>query len=108
VVASAAGSLDRTEPIGCDTIGVDYKSATIKIDGVRSRVWAETDTAKKLAVMDGGLPAGDSGARHRGRRAKRSPATGRRSTSRRTAIQAGRVLRVLGTDALYILEADPQ
>ena len=66
-VASAAGIvLDRTGPIGCDAIGVDYKSATIKIDAASDPdVWAETDTGKKLAVkwtagfqpVDAGAPA---------------------------------------------------
>ena len=43
--------LTRTGPIGCDAIGVDYKSATIKIDAAADPdVWAETDAGKKLAV----------------------------------------------------------
>ena len=43
--------LDRTPPIGCDAIGVDYTSATIRIDAASDPdVWAETDAAKKLAV----------------------------------------------------------
>ena len=43
--------LDRTPPIGCDAVGVDYTSATIRIDPASDPdVWAETDAAKKLAV----------------------------------------------------------
>ena len=51
-VASGAGIvLDRTGPIGCDSIGVDYTSATIRIDAASApNVWAETNAAKKLAV----------------------------------------------------------
>ena len=51
-VASASGIvLQRTEANSCDTIGIDYKSATIKIDEASDPdVWAETDTGKKLAV----------------------------------------------------------
>ena len=50
--ASAAGIvLQRTGQMGCDTIGIDYKSATIKIDATSDPdVWAETDTERKLAV----------------------------------------------------------
>ena len=54
--ASPAGSaggivLDRTPPIGCDSIGIDYKSANIRIDAASDPdVWAETDTGKKLSV----------------------------------------------------------
>ena len=56
VAASAAASgagivLDRTPAIGCDAVGVDYKSATIRIDPASDPdVWAETEAAKKLAV----------------------------------------------------------
>ncbi len=51
--ASSSGGivLARTGPIGCDAIGVDYTSATIKIDAASDPdVWAETNTGKKLAV----------------------------------------------------------
>src|SRR6478735_6975820 len=51
--ASSSGGivLTRTGAIGCDAIGVDYKSATIKIDAAADPdVWAETDAGKKLAV----------------------------------------------------------
>jgi hypothetical protein len=51
-IASGTGIvLTRTGPVGCDAIGVDYKSATIKIDAASDPdVWAETDTGKKIAV----------------------------------------------------------
>ena len=51
-VASGAGIvLARTGPIGCDAIGVDYTSATIKVDAASDPdVWAETDAGKKLAL----------------------------------------------------------
>jgi hypothetical protein len=51
-IGSAAGIvLQRTGPIGCDSIGIDYKSATIKIDAAADPdVWAETEIGKKLAV----------------------------------------------------------
>jgi hypothetical protein len=43
--------LQQIEPIGSDAIGVDYKSATIKIDAASDPdVRAETDTGKKLAI----------------------------------------------------------
>ena len=52
--SQATGSgivLERTGPIGCDTIGVDYTSATIKIDAASDPdVWAETNTGQKLEV----------------------------------------------------------
>ena len=50
--ASASGIvLQRTGPIGCDSIGVDYKSATIKIDAAADpAVWADADTGTKLAI----------------------------------------------------------
>ena len=113
-VASAAGIvLDRTEPIGCDTIGIDYKSATIKIDAASDPdVWAETDTAKKLAVKwTAGFQPVDAGAP-----AVRGP-KGEEVARDGTMIDVpadGSYPRLvgyfvcLGTDALYILEADPQ
>ena len=65
VVASATGIvLQRTEAIGCDTIGIDYTSATIKIDAASDPdVWAETESGKKLAVnWTAGFTATDAGA----------------------------------------------
>lgn len=51
-LASASGIvLERTGPIGCDSIGVDYTSATIKIDAASDpNVWAVTEVGKKLAA----------------------------------------------------------
>jgi hypothetical protein len=53
-ISSASGIvLERTGPIGCDSIGVNYKSATINIDPASDpAVWAGTDTAVpgKIAV----------------------------------------------------------
>jgi hypothetical protein len=51
-LASASGIiLQRTGPIACDSIGVDYTSATIRIDAASDPdVWAEANTGKKLAV----------------------------------------------------------
>ena len=43
--------LERTGPVGCDSIGVDYTAVTINIDvSSEPDVWAGTDTAKKIAV----------------------------------------------------------
>jgi hypothetical protein len=64
-VGSAGGIvLDRTPPIGCDSIGIDYKAATIRIDAASDPdVWAGTDTGKKLAVKwTDGFTATDGGA----------------------------------------------
>ena len=114
--SQAAGSgivLERTGPIGCDTIGVDYTSATIKIDAASDPdVWAETDTANKLAVKwTAGFQPVDAGAS-----AIRGP-KGEEVARDGTKIDLpadGSYPRLagyfvcLGTDALYILEADPQ
>lgn len=112
-VASGAGIvLHRNGPIGCDAIGVDYTSATIRIDADSDPdVWAETDTAKKLAVkwtdgfhaIDGSAPAilgpkGEEVARD----------------GTKVDAPAAAYPRLAGyfvcpaPDALYILETDPQ
>ena len=101
-VASAAGIvLDRTESVGCDTIGIDYKSATIKIDAASDPdVWAETETGKKLAVkwtagflpVDAGAPADPWTEGRRGRPRR----NGDRRPRGRQLSQVGRVLRVPG------------
>jgi hypothetical protein len=113
-VASAAGIvLERTESVGCDTIGIDYKSATIKIDPASDPdVWAETETGKKLAVKwTAGFEPVDAGA----------PAI--RGPKGEEVARDGTVISVpadgsypelvgyfvcLAPDALYILEAAPQ
>ena len=83
-VASGTGIvLDRTPPIGCDAVGVDYTSATIRIDPASDPdVWAETEAAKKLAVKwtDGFTRRTETRPRSSARRARKSLTTGRRST----------------------------
>lgn len=114
--AAASGSagivLTRTGPIGCDAIGVDYKSATIKIDAASDPdVWAETDTGKKIPVSwtDGFAatdatppvingPKGEEVARDGTKIALPADANPR---------LAGYFV-CLGPDAIYILETDPQ
>ena len=113
-VASGAGIvLQRTGPIGCDAIGVDYKSATLQIDAASDPdVWAETETGKKLAInWTDGFTATDGDAPvingPKGEEVARDgtkidvPADG--SYPR----LAGYFV-CLSPDALYILEADPQ
>jgi hypothetical protein len=112
--SSAAGLvLQRTGPIGCDTIGIDYKSATIKIDAASDPdVWAETDTGKKLAVnwTDGFSATDGSAPVIRGPKGEEVARNG-------TVIDLpadGSYPRLVGyfvctsTDALYVLETDPQ
>jgi hypothetical protein len=104
--------LDRTPPIGCDAVGVDYTSATIRIDPASDPdVWAETDAAKKLTVKwtdgfkatDGSTPTivGPKGEEvaHDGTKVDVPAAAYPRL--------AGYFV-CLGTDAIYVLEADPQ
>jgi hypothetical protein len=110
--SAAAIVLQRTGQIGCDTIGIDYKSATIKIDPASDPdVWAETDTGKKIAVnwtagfiaTDGAAPVikgpkGEEVARH-GTKIDVPAAAYPRLVG---------YLVCLGPEALYILETDPQ
>jgi hypothetical protein len=104
--------LQRTGPIGCDSIGIDYTSATIRIDAASDPdVWAETEAGKKLAVnwtqgfsaQDGPPPVilgpkGDEVAKD----------------GTRIDVPAAAYPRLvgyfvcLGTDAIYVLETDPQ
>jgi len=112
---AASGSgivLTRTPPIGCDAIGVDYTSATIKIDPASDPdVWAETNAGKKLALKwtdgftakDGsppviGGPKGEEVARDGTKIDIPADANPR---------LAGYFV-CLGTDAISILETDPQ
>jgi hypothetical protein len=112
-IASAAGIvLERTEPTGCDAIGIDYKSATIKIDPASDPdVWAETETGKKLAIKwTTGFSATDGSA----------PVI--RGPKGEEVARDGTVIDVpdaayprlagyfvcLAPDALYVLETDPQ
>ncbi len=112
-LASAAGIvLQRTGPVGCDSIGIDYKSATIKIDAASDPdVWAETDTGKKIAVnwTDGFTATDGSAPVIRGPKGEEVARDG-------TVIDvpAGANPRLvgyfvcLGPGALYVLETDPQ
>jgi hypothetical protein len=112
-LGSAAGIvLQRTGPIGCDAIGVDYKSATIKIDAASDPdVWAETDTGMKITVYwTEGFTATDGNA------PVINGPTGEEVARDGTVIDvpAGAYPRLagyfvcLGPEALYVLETDPQ
>jgi hypothetical protein len=111
--SSASGIvLQRSGQVGCDTIGVDYTSATIKIDAASDPdVWAETDTGKKLAVYwtDGftatdGPPPVINGPK--GEEVARDGTV--------IVVPAGAYPRLVGyfvclaPEALYIQETDPQ
>ena len=111
--SSASGIvLQRSGQVGCDTIGVDYKSATIKIDAASDPdVWAETDTGKKLAVnWTGGFTATDGDAPvingPKGEEVARDGTV--------IVVPDGAYPRLVGyfvclaPDALYIQETDPQ
>ena len=104
--------LDRTAPISCDAVGVDYTSATIRIDPASDPdVWAETAAAKKLAVKwtdgfnatDGSTPTivGPKGEEvaHDGTKIDVPAAAYPRL--------AGYFV-CLGTDTIYVLETVPQ
>ena len=112
-VASGAGIvLDRTPPIGCDTIGVDYKSATIRIDPASDPdVWAETEAAKKLAVKwtDGFSTTNGSPPTIIGPKGEEVAHDGTKIDVPSDAYPrlVGYFV-CLGPDALYILETDPQ
>jgi hypothetical protein len=112
LASASAIVLQRTESTGCDTIGVDYKSATIKIDAASDPdVWAETDTGKKLAVnWTAGFSATDG-----------TPPVIRGPKGEEVAhdgtvidVPDGAYPRLVGyfvclaPDALYVLETDPQ
>ena len=112
-LASAAGIvLQRTGPIGCDAIGVDYKSATIRIDAASDPdVWAETDTGRKIAVnWTAGFTATDGSAPViRGPKGEEVARDGTRID-----VPAAANPRLVGyfvclaPEALYVLETDPQ
>ena len=112
-VASGAGIvLTRTGPVGCDAIGVDYKSATIKIDAASDpHVWAETDTGKKFAVKwtDGFTATGGTPPVINGRKGEEVARDGTKIDVPADANPrlAGYFV-CLGTDTLYVLETDPQ
>jgi len=104
--------LARTGPIGCDAIGVDYTSATIKIDAASDPdVWAETDAGKKVTIAwTDGFTATDATPPvingPKGEEVARDGTT--------IVVPADAYPRVagyfvcLGPDAIYVLEADPQ
>ena len=110
--SASAIVLQRSGQVGCDTIGVDYKSATIKIDAASDPdVWAETDTGKKLVVnwtggftATGGPPPVINGLK--GEEVARDGTV--------IVVPAGAYPRLVGyfvclaPDALYIQETDPQ
>lgn len=65
IASSGSVVLERTGPIGCDSIGVDYKSVTINIDAASDPdVWGGTDTESpgKIAVKwtDGFTATGET------------------------------------------------
>jgi hypothetical protein len=112
-LASAAGiALQRSGQNGCDTIGVDYTSATIKIDAASDPdVWAETDTGKKIAVnWTAGFTATDGSAPViRGPKGEEVARDG--TTIDVPADAYPRLVGYfvcLGSEALYVLETDPQ
>jgi len=115
--ASAVGSaggivLDRTPSTGCDAVGVDYTSATIRIDPASDPdVWAETNAAKKLAVKwtDGFKATEGSTLTIVGPKGEEVAHDGTKIDVPAAAYPrlAGYFV-CLGTDAIYILEADPQ
>jgi hypothetical protein len=98
--ASAAGIvLQRTGPIGCDAIGIDYKSATIKIDAASDPdVWAETETGKKLTVSwtDGFTATNGDAPVINGPKGEEVARDQDRRPGGRLLSEAGRVLRVPG------------
>jgi hypothetical protein len=112
-LASGTGIvLTRTGPIGCDAIGVDYKSATIKIDAASDPdLWAETDTGKKIAVKwtDGFTTTDASPPVINGPKGEEVARDGTRIDVPPDANPrlAGYFV-CLGPDALYVLATDPQ
>lgn len=111
--SSAAGIvLKRTGPIGCDAIGVDYTSATIKIDAASDPdVWAETNAGKKLAVSwtDGFTATGGSPPVIQGLKGEEVARDGTKIDvpAAATPRLAGYFV-CLGPEALFVLETDPQ
>jgi hypothetical protein len=112
-VASGTGiMLDRTAPIACDAVGVDYTSATIRIDPASDPdVWAETDAAKKLAVKwtDGFKATNGSPPTIVGPKGEEVAHDGTKVDVPAAAYPrlAGYFV-CLSSDALYVLETDPQ
>ena len=113
VLSSGAGIvLQRTGPIGCDAIGVDYTSATIKIDAASDPdVWAETNAGKKLTVSwtDGFTAVDASPPVINGPKGEEVARDGTEIDVPAAANPrlAGYFV-CLGPDALSVLETDPQ
>jgi hypothetical protein len=114
MASSGSIVLERTGPIGCDAIGVNYKSATINIDAATDpNVWAGTDTASpgKIAVKwtDGFTATDGPEIVIRGPKGEEVARDG-------TVIDvpAGAYPRLAGyfvclaPEAIYVLETDPQ
>ena len=104
--------LARTGPIGCDTIGVDYTSATIKIDAASDPdVWAETEAGKKLTIAwtDGFTATDATPPVINGPKGEEVARDGTKISLPADANPrlAGYFV-CLGPDAIYILETDPQ
>jgi hypothetical protein len=112
-VGAAGGIvLDRTPAIGCDSIGVDYTSATIRIDPASDPdVWAETAAPKKLAVKwtDGFSATNGSSPMIVGPKGEEVAHNGTKIDVLAAAYPrlAGYFV-CLAPDALYVLETDPQ
>jgi hypothetical protein len=114
--ATASGSgivLQRTGPIGCDSIGINYTSATIKIDAAADPdVWAETEAGKKLAVnwTDGFTATDGTQTVIRGPKAEEIAREGTKVDvpADGSAPRLAGYYVCLGTDAIYVLETDPQ
>jgi hypothetical protein len=114
--APASGSaivLQRTGPIGCDSIGINYTSATIKIDAAADPdVWAETEAGKKLAVnwTDGFTATDGTQTVIRGPKADEIAREGTKVDvpADGSAPRLAGYYVCLGTDAIYVLETDPQ
>jgi hypothetical protein len=114
--ATASGSaivLQRTGPIGCDSIGINYTSATIKIDAAADPdVWAETEAGKKLAVnwTDGFTATHGTQTVIRGPKADEIAREGTKVDvpADGSAPRLAGYYVCLGTDAIYVLETDPQ
>jgi hypothetical protein len=110
--ATGAIVLQRTGPIGCDAVGVDYTSATIKIDAASDPdVWAETDTGKKIAVSwtDGFTATDGNPPVINGPKGEEVARDGTKIDVPAAAYPrlAGYFV-CLGPDAIYVLEMDPQ
>ena len=104
--------LARTGPIGCDAIGVDYTSATIKIDAASDPdVWAETDAGKKLTIAwtDGFTATDATPPVINGPKGEEVASDGTTIAAPADANPrlAGYFV-CFGTDAIYVLETDPQ